>query len=918
MTAAALTFGQIKAQVATVRKHNAHERVIGIRARGRWTGERCKPDGNESYVIEQCDSPLAMRIALRENTPADTIKVLITSLDEKDLGEDILLRLAKRRLFGIDSWQLVSAQFQAQTIDPRVSRHAWIAEHLLEVNSGEDLPPAPGGFLDAETVWAVLLERQLDLGSDQLDLLALLKWSTEAGHVDRLHATPAPFRQAMRDWLVQQLGPVATVILDCMLSQQRPDALAVGLAAGVVFNQDIRGRLDKAAGKMEERYLGGQTPDTGQVERWSAAATEVVSLQLTDDPRKRSTLLKRADEILVELQAGEYAHVSHTLPLGFDQRFARFGLLLSEAIPHAASHALVSLTEAWQAIGQHEQSRVPDERRRLERSEMALRLVRWLGHSTGSPLSFSSLGEAAQYHATEGGFIDWARLQLRAPEPVRALSKAYGHLFDTVTAIREQHACHFAELLQDATASASSSNQLIPVENVLDTIVVPLAEHTPVLVIVIDGMSSAVCHALVADITRQDWVALCEDGHDTQRPGLAALPSVTQASRTSLLCGQLTCGDATDERQGFASHPGLLQHSRSSMPPQLFHKADVQTEAEEVRNAIVHPQRRVVGVVINAVDDLLAKGEQLDIRWSKDQISILPTLLHEAKAAGRVVVLLADHGHVLEHQTSGRSLEKNTDGGERWRADDGLVADGELAVRGPRVLLPDSHQLIAPWTECVRYGPKKSGYHGGISPQEMMVPISVLSARDAFPPGWTSVSIETPAWWQEALRQPTVQGTTASAPKPTKQQESPGLPLFDLIQTQKVVQEKQADSNSGESADEASAARSAKGATPAWINTLLHSPVFAQQKKLAGRTRAVDEHLAGVLTALDQAGGKLTSAALARAIATPAARLNGLIAILQRVLNIDGYQVLNRDETSDTIELNQDLLQRQFEIHKND
>ena len=73
-----------------------------------------------------------------------------------------------------------------------------------------------------------------------------------------------------------------------------------------------------------------------------------------------------------------------------------------------------------------------------------------------------------------------------------------------------------------------------------------------------------------------------------------------------------------------------------------------------------------------------------------------------------------------------------------------------------------------------------------------------------------------------------------------------------------------------------------------------------------------------MLVALDQAGGKLTSAALARAIATPAARLNGLIAVLQRVLNLDGYQVLNRDETSDTIALNQDLLRRQFEIDEND
>ena len=38
--------------------------MIGIRAPGRWTGERVKRDGDETYVIEQCDSPLALRIAL--------------------------------------------------------------------------------------------------------------------------------------------------------------------------------------------------------------------------------------------------------------------------------------------------------------------------------------------------------------------------------------------------------------------------------------------------------------------------------------------------------------------------------------------------------------------------------------------------------------------------------------------------------------------------------------------------------------------------------------------------------------------------------------------------------------------------------------------------------------------------------------
>ena len=45
--------------------------MIGIRAPGRWTGERTKQDGEETYVIEQCDSPLALRIALREARRTD-------------------------------------------------------------------------------------------------------------------------------------------------------------------------------------------------------------------------------------------------------------------------------------------------------------------------------------------------------------------------------------------------------------------------------------------------------------------------------------------------------------------------------------------------------------------------------------------------------------------------------------------------------------------------------------------------------------------------------------------------------------------------------------------------------------------------------------------------------------------------------
>jgi hypothetical protein len=58
----------------------------------------------------------------------------------------------------------------------------------------------------------------------------------------------------------------------------------------------------------------------------------------------------------------------------------------------------------------------------------------------------------------------------------------------------------------------------------------------------------------------------------------------------------------------------------------------------------------------------------------------------------------------------------------------------------------------------------------------------------------------------------------------------------------------------------------------------------------------------------------MTSAAVSRGVNFPASRLRGLLAVMQRVLNIDGFAVLTRDEISDTVELNRELLKRQFDL----
>ncbi len=899
MATTAPTFGQIRAQVAAIRKKLPEARVIGIRAPGRWTGERIKRHGEETYVIEQCDSPLALRIALREEGVPTTTKVLITDLDDKELSDDILVRLAKRRLFPIDPWQIVKSLFQAHAIDPRVARHRFIADDLLEFIPEGGYPAVSGGFLDAETVWPILLARVIGLGHDRPDLAAILRWSTDATAVARFRAGSQEFREAAVDWLCETAGTTAAVVFRCITANQKADALPIGLAAGVIYNAKARGKLERAAGKMEERFLGRSAPDQATIERWNAVTAEVIRLQITE-PRSKGSLLQRADEILHEVGAEKFAYLSSTSPLGFGQRLAQFGNDLACILDGKAGASLENLIAKRVEIGEHELA--ARERRRLDRVDMAIRLIRWLRQRETTPQGDSrSLVEASDYHLAEGGFVDWARLTLRTGDPIRELSEAYGKLFGRVTDLREARSREFAELLRTATESNSALEGLVPVERFLEVVVAPLVAHSPVLLIVLDGMSVAVCRELLPDLLGQDWIPLNREGRESLLlAGLATIPSVTEVSRTSLFCGRLVHGASADEQAGFEAHPGLRAHCKSGFPPIVFHKSALRGDGDAmlagaIREEIASPDRRVVGVVINAIDDQLLKGEQLDTRWSRDTIPVLPVLLHEAKLSRRLVIITSDHGHVLDSS----SVCKPGEGGERWRNAGDAPRESELRLNGPRVMIAESKAVIVPWSEAIRYGIKKNGYHGGATPQEMVTPIAVLSPSELFPEGWVDVAVDVPLWWEEPA---VVLEPAAKVPARTKSPKAEqARMLFDMeeenVKARTPVAKRPVESG--------------------LVATLFRSPIFEQQKRLAGRSVPSDDVLRAVLSALDQRGGRMTSAAIARTVNYPPMRLRGLLAVMQRVLNIDGFAVLTRDEVSDTVDLNRELLKRQFDLGKN-
>ena len=93
------------------------------------------------------------------------------------------------------------------------------------------------------------------------------------------------------------------------------------------------------------------------------------------------------------------------------------------------------------------------------------------------------------------------------------------------------------------------------------------------------------------------------------------------------------------------------------------------------------------------------------------------------------------------------------------------------------------------------------------------------------------------------------------------------------------------------------------------------SAVYAERRAATGRMALPDDRIRAILLALDARGGTLTRVSLAATLDLPPVRVNGIVAALRRLLNVDGYAVLTVDDTGDTITLNRELLGVQFELN---
>jgi len=231
-----------------------------------------------------------------------------------------------------------------------------------------------------------------------------------------------------------------------------------------------------------------------------------------------------------------------------------------------------------------------------------------------------------------------------------------------------------------------------------------------------------------------------------------------------------------------------------------------------------------------------------------------------------------------------------TNGGDRYRADGGAPTDGELRVAGPRVQHAIGRtEVTVAWSRNIRYSSKKRGYHGGASPLEVVIPLAILvhQSTKELPPGWSEAAPSPyfPDWWRLAIEQAPVREIIIT---PATEKVTADLPLF----TQPA----------------------AKKQTSDWIEALLDGEIYEEQCKLAARGAHDRKRASQFLESLASRGGTIQREALAERLGLPLFRLNGIVADLARIFNVDGYDVVTLDTFSGTVKLDFKILKKQFEL----
>ncbi len=812
--------------------------------------------------------------------------------------------------------------FGVAEVEPDARRSA-LAQHLLTVSPHATFVGSSGRLTEA-AMWEAWLTARFGVDAPGgLALHTLLAWAATDGRGAELAGVEggpegAKLVEALHDFLTRRAGLAASAAFRAWSRGAGAGCLGLAVlcegeeklpeAARVWLRQKLVQELGLASVEEAARVAA---------ELGAAVGGALAHLTRRAGVNERRRIVASAD-VRVDEPAVREALAHHPrLPSAWQARLDALGAVLARCAAAPAADALDEAIAASDRLRSHEL--FAEETTALKRADMAVRLVAWLVARTdrpteGHPAPHADAVALATWYAAEGGYIDWARQYARGSG-----SDAFGRGVNAVVAAADEVRValdrRFAKGLQAWVEAKRPSSEVVPIDRALERIAAPFLRadaERRLLVVLMDGMAWAQAVELLQALGERamPWGPLAWHATREGRIGsapvpavLAALPTTTEVSRAAFFEGRaLGPGDKTSTAKDpdrFEAHRALRELCEGASAPKLLLRAEGSTASgalSEETLTMVGGARRVVGVVINAIDASLKRDPQQHVRWTVDGIRPLADLLDAAQRAGRAILLASDHGHV---PTDGLArIGGAGGGGARWRAWEGPadeLADGEVKLAGEGVWTPKGKEAVVLLaTDRQRYGSQpNAGEHGGASLAEVIAPCLLIGSATRLDddPGQRVVGAHVPDWWLLRVRSPVERAPEPKAPRAPKKPEA----QLDLL-----------------AAPPPDAPAKPARAKP---RDSVHHPL-ARSKLFTSLAKSAEEQ-APVLRAVDfltAKRGAATVEAFAAAMGELVYRVPGLVSKLQGVLNVDGYQVLWFDPAGKQVRLDVEKLEQLFEV----
>jgi hypothetical protein len=303
----------------------------------------------------------------------------------------------------------------------------------------------------------------------------------------------------------------------------------------------------------------------------------------------------------------------------------------------------------------------------------------------------------------------------------------------------------------------------------LSNLIRPLVEKGPTFLVVLDGCDLATFYELVGSLSARGIgpVLLTDNGAIGPRfrtpagsvhvdVALSCVPTMTIHARRALFAGQIPgdglyddeprAGDANADKLAFAQAPALGTTARK-----LYLKGDLgdggAALAADLQNVPAPGEPgRLIAVVFNDVDDALSSHEAtvLNERTFANASTAFRTAMVAAVEKGWTIVVTADHGHTPYREPDLRL--SGTMRNQRFvELDKSGIPPAQTLVFEPTVGI--ARRLAVAYPLGAHAKQQQVGYHGGVSLEEMCVPLAILGAvaPDGDP-------LDRPSWWSGRQR----------------------------------------------------------------------------------------------------------------------------------------------------------------------